>query len=81
MSCKYAPKEWLGWNVQITGPYNSQADGKGTTNTAACNSPQYSLYLYKIHYDQPYPHQIKQNNSNITIGFAKLKDITFETFP
>ncbi len=81
MSYEYAPRDWIGRKVSLEGPYNSQADGKGTTNTAGCNYPQYSLYLYKIHYDQPYPHQIKHSEDDETIGFAKLSSIALETFP
>ena len=71
-------EEWIGRPVAIIGAYNSQADGKGTTNTIACSYPQYSLYLYKIHYNKPYPYQVKDSNDGTTIGFAK--DVALETF-
>lgn len=78
---QYAPEDWIGRKVALIGSYNSQSDGKGTTNTAACSYPQYSLYLYKIHYGKPYPHEVKHSDDDSTIGFAKLNHIALETFP
>ena len=72
-------EDWIGRPVSILGPYNSQADGKGTINTIACSYPQYSLYLYAIHYGKPYPYQVKHNEDGSTIGFAKK--VALETFP
>ena len=72
-------EDWVGRPVSIIGPYNSQADGRGTTNTKACSNPQYSLYLYKIHYNKPYPYQVKDSSDDTTIGFAK--HIALNTFP
>ena len=61
-----------GVKVQITGPGNSRADGKGKTAT----SRAYKRYILKIYKGRPYPYQV--GNDKGTLGFypaASLKKI------